>query len=165
MKKIVVKQMKEMTDSFKPDILQPCELANVKFSTSPQLTQVCQEFGRVFLEQTFPKKCYKIGKDLEVAKLDKEPEAILQIADDKGEVKTLTSDLVSQIPGENIDCCLERIELSQFPISCQATGRERCQLHIKVEGKHIKGSPFPVSVKLPAQPVQNLGSLEDFYAY
>ena len=31
MKKAVVKQIKEMTDNFKPDMLPPCEPANVKF--------------------------------------------------------------------------------------------------------------------------------------
>ena len=43
MKKAVVKQIKEMTDNFKPDVLPPCELANVKFIASPELTQACQE--------------------------------------------------------------------------------------------------------------------------
>ena len=31
----------------------------------------------------------------------------------------------------------------------QPASRGRHQLHIKVEGDHIKGSPFPVTVKLP----------------
>ena len=31
MKKVVMKQIKEMADNFKPDMLPPCELANVKF--------------------------------------------------------------------------------------------------------------------------------------
>ena len=51
MKKAVVKQIKEMTDNFKPDMLPPCELANVKFIASPELTQACQQFGRVFLSK------------------------------------------------------------------------------------------------------------------
>ena len=170
MKKVAMKQIKEMADNFKPDMLPPCELANVKFLASPELTQVCQEFGTVFLEHTSPKKCYAIGKGLEVTELDEGGVAILHIVDDKGEayttpVKTLTSDLVSQISGEKIDCCLKRIEPSQCTTSYQATSREKCQLHIKVEGKHIKGSPFPVSVMLPVQPVPNFGSLEDFYAF
>ena len=170
MKKAVMKQIKEMADNFKPDMLPPCELANVKFFPSPEVTQVCQEFGRVFLEHTSPKKCYTIGEGLEVAELGEGAMAILHIVDNKGEaystpVQTLTSDLVSQISGKRIDCCLKRIEPSRCTTSYQASSREKCQLHIKVEGKHIKGSPFPVSVMLPVQPVQNFGSLEDFYAF
>ena len=43
MKKAVMKQIKEMTDNFKPDMLPPCELANVEFIASPELTsnQTC----------------------------------------------------------------------------------------------------------------------------
>ena len=43
----------------------------------------------------------------------------------------------------------------QYEISYQATSRGRHQLHIKVEGEHIKGSPFPVTVNVP---VQKLGT-------
>ena len=38
MKGAVVKQIKEMTDNFKLDMLPPCEPANVKFQASPELT-------------------------------------------------------------------------------------------------------------------------------
>ena len=61
MKKAVVNQIKEMTDNFKPDMLPPCELANIKFIPSPELTQACQQFGRVFLQQTSPEKCFTSG--------------------------------------------------------------------------------------------------------
>ena len=83
MKKAVVKQIKEMTDNFKPDMLPPCELANVKFIPSPELTQACQQFGRVFLQKTSPEKCYATGKGLKVAKLGEEATAILHNVDCK----------------------------------------------------------------------------------
>ena len=66
MKKAVMKQIKEMTDNFKPDMLPPCEPANVEFITSPELTQACQQFGEVYLKSS-PEKCYATGKGLEVA--------------------------------------------------------------------------------------------------
>ena len=50
MKKTVMKQIKEMTDNFKPDMLPPCECANVRFKASPELFIACQQFGRVFLQ-------------------------------------------------------------------------------------------------------------------
>ena len=51
MKKGVVKQIKEMTDNFKPDMLPPCELADVKFIASAELTQACQQFGDVYIQK------------------------------------------------------------------------------------------------------------------
>ena len=160
MKKAVVKQIKEMTDNFKPDMLPPCELANVKFIPSLELTQACQQFGRVFLQQTSPEKCYATGKGLEVAKLGEEATAILHVVDCKEKahikpVEILTGELVSEITSEKIGCSMKKTDTSQYEISYQATSRGRHQLHIKVEGEHIKGSPFPVTVKLP---VQKLGT-------
>ena len=160
MKKAVVKQIKEMTDNFKPDMLPPCELANVKFIPFPELDQACQQFGRVFLQHTSPKKCYATGKGLEVAEPGKKATAVLHVIDQKGKaciepVETLTCEMVSEITGKKKECSVKKTEANQYEISYQATSRGRHQLHIKVEGEHIKGSPFPVTVKLP---VQKLGT-------
>ena len=57
--------------------------------------------------------------------------------------------------GKKIDCSLKKTEASQYEICYQPTRRGRYQLHIKVEGEHIKGSPFAVMVK---PPVQKLGT-------
>ena len=161
MKKAVMKQIKEMTDNFKPDKLPPCELANVKFIPSPELTQACQQFGRVFLQRrTSPEKCYATGKGLVVAEPGERATSVLHVVDNRGKicatpVENLTCELVSEITGVTMDCSTKKIEGSQYEISYQATSRGRYQLHIKVERQHIKGSPFPVTVKLP---VKKLGT-------
>ena len=152
MKKAVVKQIKEITDNFKPDILPPCEPANVRFIASPELTQACQQFGRVFLQHTTPEKCYATGKGLKVAELGERATVVLQVTDLKEKtcttpVETLTCELVSESTGEKIVCSVKKTEFTgRYEISYQATSRGRHQLHIKVEGEHIKGSPFPVTV-------------------
>ena len=161
MKRAVMKQIKEMTDNFKSDMLPPCEPANVRFRESPELTQACQQFGRVFLQHTSPEKCYATGKGLKVAELGERATAVLQVVDQEGKtyttpVETLTCELVSESTGEKIDCSVKKTEASgQYEISYQATSQGRHQLHIKMEEEHIKGSPFPVIVKLP---VQKLGT-------
>jgi tripartite motif-containing protein 2/3/tripartite motif-containing protein 71 len=141
-----------MTDNFKPDMLPPCEPANVRFKAFPELTQACQQFGRVYLQQISPEKCYATGKGLEVAKPGERATAVLHIVDQKGKacstpVETVTCELVSENAVEKIDCSVKKIEaIDQYEISYQATSRGRHQLNIKVEGEHIKGSPFPVTV-------------------
>ena len=161
MKKAIVKQIKEMTDNFKPDMLPLCEPTNVKFMASPELTQACQQFGEVYLQELSPEKCYATGKGLqEVAEPGERATAVLHVIDRKGKacttpVETLTCELVSEVTGEKIDCSVKKTEASQYEISYQATSRGRHQLHVKVEGEHIKGSPFPVTVKLP---VKKLGT-------
>lgn len=61
---------------------------------------------------------------------------------------TLTCQLVSESTGEKIDCSVKKAEASngQCEISYKATNHGRHQLHIKVDGGYIKGSPFPVTV-------------------
>ena len=170
MKKTVMKQIKEMTDNFKPDMLPPCETANVRFKVSPEQLKACQQFGRVFLQQISPEKCYATGKGLEVAEPGERVTTVLHVVDQKGKaystpVETLTCELVSESTGEKIDCSVKKTEASgQYEISYQATSGRRHQLHIEVEGEHIKGSPFTVTVKLPVQklstPIKTISGLK-----
>ena len=71
----------------------------------------------------------------------------------------VTCILVSELTGKKTECSAKRTinktRENRYEISYRATSRGRHQLHIKVEGEHIKGSPFTVIVKLP---VQKLGT-------
>ena len=155
MKKVVVKQIKEVTDDFKPDTLSPCETANVKFTSCYQLAEsVCQQFGEVRLRAS-PDKSHATGKGLVVANSDERATAVVHVVDDTGKacptaVDALTCQLASNDHNTMIHCSVKMTEaIGQYEISYQPTSRGRHQLHIKVEGEHIKGSPFPVTVKLP----------------
>ena len=170
MKKAVVKQIKEMTDNFKPDMLPPCEPANVKFVASSELASACcQQFGKIYLQQVSPEKCHATGKGLEVAKLGERTTTVLHVVDGKEKacttpVETLTCELVSEKADRKINCSVKTAASGQYEISYQATSRGRHQLHIKVEEKHIKGSPFPVTVKLPVHklgtPIRTIGGID-----
>ena len=161
LKKGVMKQMKEITDNFTPDMLPPCEPANIKFVSSPfLLASQLQQFGKLFLQQVCPENCYATGKGVEVAEPGESATAVLHIADHKGSayntpVESVTGELVSETTGDKVECSVKKTEASQYEIRYQPPNQRRHQLHIKVEGEHIKGSPFPITVKLP---VQKLGA-------
>ena len=161
MKKAVVKQIKEMTDNFNADMLLLCELADVKFKVLSELTQAIQRFGRVFLQQVSPGECHAIGKGLAVAELGKRSTAVVHVVDHKGNAcsipaGTMTCELVSESTDEKIDFSAMKILASgQYEISYRAIRRGKHQLHIEIDREHIKGSPFPITVKLP---VQKLGT-------
>ena len=169
-KKAVIKQVKEMRDNFKLDMLSPCEPANVKFIASSELEAACKKFGEVYLQEASPEKCYATGKGLEVAiEPGERTTAVLQVVDEKGKacnvpVETVTTELESESMRKKTKCVVKKTEASQYEISYQPTSRGRHQLHIKVEGEHIKGSPFPVVVKLPVQklgtPIKTIGGLK-----
>ena len=169
MKNTVTKQIKEMTTNFKPDMLTPCEAANLKFLPSPKLTQASQllQFGKVVL--MCPEKCYVTGKGLEIAKAGERATAVLHVVDHyetaySTPMETVSCELGSEVTGEKIVCSVKKTEANQYEISYQPTKRGRYQLHIKVEGEHIKGSPFPVTVKLPVQklgtPIKTIGGVK-----
>ena len=167
-KKTVMKQAKEMIDNFKPDILSPCERANIKFEASSELELACQEFGEVYLHGACPKKCTATGKGVEVAKVGERATVVLLLVDQKGNacstpVETVRCELVSEGDGNKTKCVVKKAEASQYEISYQAPSRGRLQLHIKVEGENIKGSPFPITVKLPVEkldtPIKTIGGL------
>ena len=158
MKKAVLKQINELTENFKPDMLPPYEPISVRFNPLPDLTQACQQFGKIYLHDTSPEKCYATGKGLKIAELGETAVSILHLVDDKGKASTTplveipTSELVSGITNEKIDCSVQKSSVNnQYEINYQPTHRGRHKLHVKVEGMHIKGSPFPVVVKLPVK--------------
>ena len=160
MKKGVSRQIKEITDSIKPDQLPPCELPNMRFSPSPELAQNCRQFGTVCTSNASPEKSYATGKGLEVAVRGEIATAIVHVCDEEGRVcpepvKSLTCDLTSETNRDKMKGSVKKREDGQFEMSYQASSRGRHQLHIKVEGEHIKGSPFSVTVKLP---VRELGT-------
>ena len=124
----------------------------------------------MYLQKVSPDKCYATGKGLEVAELGKRATAVLHVVDNKGKacttpVETPTYELVSEMTGEKIDCFVKKTDASQYEISYQPTSRGRHQLYIKVEGEHIKGSPFTVAVKLPVQklgtPIKTITGVEN----
>jgi tripartite motif-containing protein 2/3/tripartite motif-containing protein 71 len=60
---------------------------------------------------------------------------------------SVTCQLMSELTGDVTKCLVQYIVMTnQFQIKYQATSQGRHQLHIKVEGEHIKGSPFTVTV-------------------
>ena len=167
-KKTVVKQAKEMTDNFKPDTLSPCELANIKFVASSELELACQKFGEVYLHGACPKKCTATGKGVEVAKVGERATAVLHVVDEQGKacstpVETVRCELVSECDGKKTKCVVEKTEASQYEIRYKSPSRRRHHLHIKVKGENIKGSPFPITVKLPVEklgtPIKTIGGL------
>ena len=160
MKKGVSRQIKEITDSIKPDQLPPCEVPNMRFLPSPELAQNCEQFGTICTSNASPEKSYATGKGLEVAVRGEKATAIVHVCDKEGRVcsepvESLTCELMSDTNSDKMKGSVKKRKDGQFEMSYQATSRGRHQLHIKVKGEHIKGSPFSITVKLP---VQELGT-------
>ena len=163
MKANTVHQMKELTTPFQPDILKPNTEADMIliFSALVDLTAACKNYGQIFT-------CHATGKGLEVAAVGVKSSAILHAVSykskpcDQKPFKSLECELVSEITGTRTNCNVERRGQSQYKISYQPIIKGRHQLHIKVEGQHIR-SPSSVAVKSPVEklgtPILTLGGV------
>ena len=154
MKKPVVKQIKEITADLKPNALVPQEQADIKFFGSPDLPPICQQFGRIYNHPVSPERCYATGKGLEVATLGEQATAVMYAVEENGEecnkpLENMKCELISEANDVVVGCKVEKN--SQYKISYQPTHKGRHQLNIRVEGVHIRGSPFTVLVKHPMQ--------------
>ena len=162
MKKNTVKQAKELTTPFQPDFLTPDTEADMVFLSSADMTASCQNYGKIVATgPPDPSKCLITGKGAEVAAVGEKSTATLHIVNSAGIqlagesfIKLLECELVSEITGTRASCSVER-RGSQYETRYQPTIKGRHQFHVKVEGQHVRGSPFSVAVK---SPVEKLGT-------
>ena len=149
-KKPVTEQVKEMGAEFKPESLVPEEQANMKFIHSQtELTGACQQFGNILAHSMCPAKCHTTGPGTKVAMVGERATATLHAMDQEGRecrdpvevtCEVVSSDGSSRVRGE-----VRRNGESKYEISYCPQRRGRHQLHIRVEGTHISGSPFTVA--------------------
>ena len=161
MKVNTVHQMKELTTPFQQDTLKANTEADMVFSALADLTAACKSYGQIFSPGSpDPSKCHATGKGLEVAVVGVKSTATLNAVNYEGKpceesIESFECELTSEITGTAINCNVERRGQSQYEISYQPNIKGRHQLHIKVEGQHIRGSPSSVAVK---SPVEKLGT-------
>ena len=148
-----IRQVEELTTPFRADTLKPNTKADMVFSAMANLTTACEKYGQVLTISTIS-KCHVTGKGFESAVVGVEAMAILH-AEDMEFKSELECELVSEITGTRTSCCVERKGQSQYEIHYQPTIKGRHQLHIKVGGQHVRGSPSSVAVK---SPVEKLGT-------
>ena len=103
--------------------------------------------------------CHVIA-EVKTAIKGERPFAILVNVDRNGQLcstpmQTPTCWLQSTSSTKSANCTITKLDNNILEVSYQATSQGMHQLHIEVEGEHIKGSPFPVIVMLP---VQKLGT-------
>ena len=114
-----------------------------------------------------PKDCFATGRGLEMAVVGKQVNVVLYTVDTctsgKGyntQMETIACELVSEPSRTKVDCNVKKVMDNQYEISYQPTSQGGHQLHIKVEGEHIKGSPFSIfALKKFGAPMIPIGTI------
>ena len=170
LKATIAQRAKELTTIFIPDISGDNLQDAISLSTSrvEDITAMCSNCVRLSApDLADPSKCYITGKGPQVAEVGEKSTVTLQAIDNKGnpltkQIKALESEIVAQITAKKTGCIVERRGESKYEISYQPTIKGRHQLHIKVGGVHIRGSPFCVKVtsqidlRVPIQTIKGL---------
>ena len=147
MKTDVEKQVKELTTACLRNASESPIEADVKFTAA-----VCENYGQVFSSGSpDPSKCDIAGKGLVVGE---KSQAIMRVVDRGGEPCkeppwSLQCELMSELTGVVVRGSFEKKGPDRYMISYQPTVKGRHQLSIRINEKHIRGSPFAVTVKYP----------------
>ena len=159
MRTALVKQVKELTATVQQNSFQPNAEADMAFTASSEIATVFQNYGKISaLSSPDPLKCYATGKGIVAAVVGETATALLQAIDFRGQpceepILSIECELVSELTGTRTRGSVERRGQSQYEISYQPTIKGRHKLHIKVEGQHIRASPFSVSTKSPVEKI------------
>ena len=154
MKAGVVKQVRELVDTFNPHTIEPCEQATTSFIHSAQLVKDCQNYGivRNISLKTVPTKRIRKTQPQVLATLQAKIENQRVHLD----LPSIEAQLVSKLTDQTTKCVVTERGKGEYEISYQPTVGGAHQLHVRVGGEEVRGSPFPVTVKTP---VDKLGTV------
>ena len=144
LKTALIKQVKDLTTAFKPDTI---IRADMRFSSSHTAAEACRAHGLVSSPMTLdPSQWYAISKVTDVATVGETFSVTFFQCEGNNLMEFLECELVSELTGTRARGSVERRGQSQYEVSYHLTIKGRHQLHIKVMGEHIIGSPRCVAV-------------------
>ena len=152
MKSPLVKQVNDLTGSFKPQTLALAKQADMVFAHSlPELVKTCQQFGEVYCQSVCPEKCRASGEGIKVATRGQTAAVSVEALDGEGKacvrpVASLRCELVASDGSSRVRGTVKRRNQNIYDISYrpQVTGEH--QVHILIEEHPILNSPFTVTV-------------------
>ena len=166
MKAPLLKQINQITANFNPDTLAPEEEAKILLVADNDLHHACEKFAEVVAQTACPDKCYSTGNGLKSATVGETVTVTVHTVDQHGKetpepVKALAAELVRS---RDAKCQVRRVGGSKYELQYQPATRGEHQLHIRINGKNIKGSPYTVAV-IPSpdslgKAVRSIGNLQ-----
>ena len=149
MKSPLVKQVNDLTGSFKPQTLALAEQADMVFVHS--LVKTSQQFGKVFCQSVCPEKYRASGEGIKVALRGQTAAVSIEALDREGEaydrpVESLRCELVASDGSSRVRGTVKRRKQNIYDISYQPQVTGEHQLHILIEEHPILNSPFTVTV-------------------
>lgn len=155
MKDSIERQVK-MIDTFQYETLHPNVRADIAFLTSPDVAAQCENHGKLIFHVE-PSYCFVVNHDaLFIANVRETTTLLLKVVNTKNEPYegpdvSLKCQLVSEITGTKGNVGTRRIDGCMYEVNYTPRVKGSHKLILKVEGCHIKGSPFSLAVKSPLE--------------
>ena len=153
MKSPLVKQIDDLTGSFKPETLALAEQADLKLEHNlHEMMKTCQQFGKVYCHPVCPEKCRASGEGIRFAMRGQVAVLSVEAFDSEGSacckpVDNLTCELVtSDSSHHHVRGTVERRDKNCYDITYQPEHLGKHQLHILFEDHPILNSPYTVTV-------------------
>ncbi len=137
MKQGVVKQVRELVDTFDPNTLEPHEMVNTYFVPSVEMVTTCKKLGAI-CHASIPSTCTKAEKSIARFRFLSPINAKLLNA------KLLNAELISRSTDKKTNCVVKERGKVGYEISYQPKVAGAHQLHVRVGGEEVAGSPFSV---------------------
>ena len=152
MKSPLVKQIDDLTGSFKQETLALAEQADLKLAHNlHKVMKTCQQFGKVYCHPVCPEKSRTSGEGIRFAMKGQVAVLSVEAFDSEGSacckpVDSLTCELVTSDGSSRVRGTVERRDKNSYDITYQPEHLGKHQLHILIEDHPILNSPFTVTV-------------------
>lgn len=160
-KKTMVRKLQQTMASIRnePDLLKVSTEADMMFSVPPDFAPQCKGFGRVLMPNSIdPQKCLVSGHGLETVHVDERAVIFMKVYDFKGSPfqkpvtnQSMECKVVFARTGDEENCEVRRTRENMYEISYTPIERGTCEVHIRVDDMHVRGSPFPVIARIPVE--------------
>ena len=153
LKKSVEEDVKELSSTFGEDLFTPSTNVDVVFSASPDITKIFLEYGSVVATGLpDPMHCH-ITEGLRTVNLGDHLTATVEAVNRYGKRCTkpvlCECELTSNITNSVVIGTAVQNEEGLYQLTCRPVVKGKHQLHVRIEGEAIRGSPYGVEVILP----------------
>ena len=151
MKAPVLERIEQITAEFDPATIQPQTEADIELATDglEQVSQANREFGEVVSGPVSVENSYTTGNGSKYATIGGQATVELQAMtrrNKKCDKKlNITAELVHTKSRATIKCEAKQ-ENGRYKITYQPARRGKHNLHIRINEKHIRGSPYPIAI-------------------
>ena len=151
MKAPVLKRIEQITAEFDPVRIEPQTEADIELVTDglEQVGQANREFGEVITDTVSVEKSYATGNGSKYAMIGEqatvEVHAMTRRNKKCDKKLNITAELVHTKSRATIKCEVKK-ENGRYKITYQPARRGKHNLHIRINEKHIQGSPYPTAI-------------------